>query len=226
MADPAVVASGIPVLSAAVGSLFVIAHPRELRWRASVFLSVWVVVVWFLAASGALAHADARPLGPFMAVIVLGSIAFAASRLATPLLDNVSLGALIAFQAFRLPLELVLHQAGQAGIAPTALTFVGLNFDIVTGVTALVVAPLASRGAWGRRLAFAWNVLGLAMLAVIGAIAIATAPFVRALGDDQVNTWVTRVPYVLLPAVLVACALIGHVLVFRKLASNASRPRG
>ncbi len=220
MEDPTVVSVGIPVIALAIASVFVVAHPVALRWRASLGVTAWILIVWMLAGSGLLARFDARPppLALFMGVIIVGSIAFGASRLGTPLLNNVSLGALIAFQAFRLPLELILHEAGRSGLAPTALTFSGYNFDIVTGVTAIIVAPLAARH---RRLALAWNILGTALLAVIAGIAIATAPFVRALGDDQVNTWVTQVPYVLLPAVLVAAALIGHVLVFRKLIGGA-----
>lgn len=221
MRDPAIVVVGIPALAAVVASLFVVAHPRALRGRTGIATAAWVALACALAASGVLARFDARPLAPFMVIIVVGSIVYARSRRAAALVD-LPLAALIGFQVFRLPLELVLHEAGRSGVAPTALTFRGLNFDIVTGLTAIVVAPLASRGTWGRRLALAWNVLGAGLLAVIGAIAIATAPFVRALGDDQVNTWVTRVPYVLLPAVLVAAALVGHVLVFRKLAAGAS----
>lgn len=214
MTIPAV---AIPALAGVIAALFVGAHPASQRARAAALATAWIAVAWLLAASGLLAKADARPLGPFMVAIVAGSILYARRSV----LVELPLAALIGFQAFRLPLELVLHEAGRTGLAPTALTFSGLNFDIVTGVTAVIVAPLASRGAWGHRLAFAWNVLGTGLLAVIGAIAIATAPFVLALGDDQVNGWVTRVPYVLLPAVLVAAALIGHVLVFRKLAAQA-----
>lgn len=206
----------ITAIAAVIAALFVLAWPREHRAKACVAAVAWIALAWAAAATGLLAKFDARPppLAIFMAVIIVGSIAFASSRLADPLVRGLPLIALIGFQAFRLPLELVLHQAGAQGLAPTALTFSGLNFDIVTGVTAIPVALLASR----RRVVLAWNVLGLGLLAVIGAIAIATAPFVRALGDDQVNTWVTEVPYVLLPAVLVTAALIGHILVFRKLA--------
>ena len=52
---------------------------------------------------------------------------------------------------------------------------------------------------------------------MIAAIAIGTAPFVQAFGPEQVNAWVAYVPFVYLPGVMVAAALVGHVLVIRKL---------
>ena len=56
--------------------------------------------------------------------------------------DKLPLVALIGFQAFRLPLELVMHRAAAAGIMPNVMMFTGYNFDIVTGATALPLALL------------------------------------------------------------------------------------
>jgi hypothetical protein len=52
---------------------------------------------------------------------------------------------------------------------------------------------------------------------VSAVIAIATAPAIRALVDDQVNTWVATVPYVWVPSVLVVSALAGHLIIFRRI---------
>ena len=64
-----------------------------------------------------------------------------------------------------------------------------------------------------------WNVLGTALLATIVAIVILSAPLpIRVFTEGPTNVWVTRFPGVWLPAVLVQAALLGHLLVFRKLA--------
>ena len=65
------------------------------------------------------------------------------------------------------------------------------------------------------------NTLGLAALTVIAGIAIATAPFVQAFGPQQVNAWVAYLPFVYLPGVMVAAAIVGHVLVIRALRQAA-----
>ena len=66
-----------------------------------------------------------------------------------------------------------------------------------------------------------WNVLGTALLATIVTIAILSAPLpIRVFTEGPTNVWVTGFPGVWLPAVLVQAALLGHLLVFRKLASE------
>jgi hypothetical protein len=94
------------------------------------------------------------------------------------------------------------------------MTWDGMNFDIITGVTALAIAPFVGRISRGWLLA--WNCLGLGLL--LWAIAIATVSFptsLQLLHPD--NTWIARFPYIWLPAVLVPSALFGHIAIFRKL---------
>jgi hypothetical protein len=127
------------------------------------------------------------------------------------------------FHAFRVPLELVMHEAAASGTMPPQMTYTGLNFDIVTGSTAILVALLAAYGAAPRWLIAAWNLLGSLLLLNIMAIAVASLPMFRAFGDDaaHVNSWVAYFPFVWLPASLVASALFGHAVLWRKLVRDA-----
>ena len=184
--------------------------------------AAWMGLTASLAVAGVLRLFDARPppLGLMMVAIVVGSIGLGLSPVGRRVAAGTPLALLVAVQAFRLPLELVMHQAAAEAVMPPQLTFgVGFNYDIATGATAIVVATLAHVGKAPRALLVAWNVLGLAMLAIILVVAIGTAPFVRAFGDDprNVNTWVAHFPFVWLPAVLVSFALFGHVVVARRL---------
>jgi hypothetical protein len=124
--------------------------------------------------------------------------------------------ALVGYQAFRLPLELLMHQAAADGIMPWVMSYSGYNFDIVTGITALVLGVALARGNVPRTLILAWNVLGLALLAIIGTVAFSASPIFLAFGPENVNVWVTRFPYSSM-SIMVGAALFGHVLVFRKL---------
>ena len=62
-----------------------------------------------------------------------------------------------------------------------------------------------------------WNVLGLALLVNILAVAMASTPMVAYWGPDRLNVFVARMPYTLLPAVMVLAAWAGHLIVFRAL---------
>jgi hypothetical protein len=171
-----------------------------------------------LALSGALGRFDLRP-PPLMLwmVATLGTaLAVGLSRAGHRLAQGLPFAALVGFQTFRLPLELVMHQAAAQGIMPTVMSYGGYNYDIVTGVLAL---PVALALAWGRAprgLVVLFNAVGLVLLSVIVVVAFLATPLVRAFGDDQLNAWITQFPYAWM-AVMVTSALLGHILLFRKL---------
>ena len=125
------------------------------------------------------------------------------------------LAVLIAAQSFRILIEFLIHTASTIGLAPIQMTWDGYNFDIVTGVTALALAPFAR--VVPARLVFIWNCLGLGLLIWVVGIAVVSFPTpFQLLRPD--NIWVTSFPYVWLPTVLVTAALLGHIIIFRKLA--------
>jgi hypothetical protein len=151
-------------------------------------------------------------------------------RVGRRLAEGIPLWVLVAVQGFRLPLELAMHEMYERGIMPVQMSYEGRNFDIVTGITALVVAALVAADRGGRALVAAWNVLGLALLLNVVTVAILATPRVAYFGPDHLNTWVTETPYVWLPAVMVLAALAGHLLIFRAIfetlrRGTARRPR-
>jgi hypothetical protein len=154
-------------------------------------------------------------------------VLLARSRVGTALGHELPLGLIVLFQSFRLPLELIMHRAAREGTMPPQMAFSGYNFDIVTGVTALVVGSLALFGLAPRWLLLAWNALGTTTLVAILAIAVASLPQFRAFGSEpaQVNTWIAYFPFVWLPAGLVGGAVLGHVILWRRLLSRGMRGR-
>jgi hypothetical protein len=181
--------------------------------------AAWMAVTWAAAATGIIQNWDRTP-PPFVFVLA-GTIALAlwlslgpiGGRMAT----DVPLWALVAIQAFRLPLELAMHALYERGIMPMQMSYSGRNFDILTGASAVVVAIAVRRGWGGRRLVGIWNVAGLALLVNVVTVAILSTPFFRVFGDDRLNTFVTYTPFVWLPAVMVLAALAGHLVIFRAL---------
>jgi hypothetical protein len=147
-------------------------------------------------------------------VLVL-SVTIATSRLGTRLATGLPLWALVGVHVFRLPLELAMHGLAERGIMPVQMSYSGRNFDIVTGITAPIVAWLVWRGIGGNWLVIAWNLLGLGLLMNIVAVAIASTPPFAAFGPDRLNIFVMVTPFVWLPAVMVVAALAGHLVILR-----------
>jgi hypothetical protein len=215
---------GIPGIAAGVtlAALWGVqrAAPERL-WTAAAATAGWWALTGALAASGVLARFDVLPppMALMMGAVLTLGVVLARSDLGGALARGTPLWALVGLQAFRLPLELVMHQAAVDGVMPPELSYSGYNFDILTGASALVLAPLLASGKVGRGWVWAWSALGIAALAMIVFIAVASSPMVRLFGDDpaHINTWVLQVPYVWLPTVLVVAAIAGHGVVLRAL---------
>jgi hypothetical protein len=185
----------------------------------------WLVLTGLLAVSGILARLDLRPppVAPFMASVIALSFAWALSPFGARLARGLPVWVMIAAQSFRLPLELVMHQAAREEVMPMQLSFslsgTGYNFDIVVGMLALPVGWLVAVRQAPLWLPRVWNLLGFGTLGMIAFIAIATSPMVHAFGTapNVLNTWVMHFPFVWLPAGPVVFALGSHIVIARAL---------
>jgi hypothetical protein len=200
---------------------------KSLRWAAPTAFAVagWMAVTWAVAAAGGFADFSRRPppfVVLFIAVLSLGT-GLAFSPFGTRLVRGLPLWALVGSQAFRLPLEVLMHQASLEELMPVQMSYSGWNFDIVTGASAIPVAWILARRHTGGRLAVSWNVLGAVLLAVILAIAVLSTPVFAVFGPERLNTFVAHPPFVWLPSVMVVFAILGHGLVARKLSAERKR---
>ncbi len=199
------------------------------RLGARAAMLTWMMLFALLAERGVFARSDARPppLALALASFVLSGLILGLSRVGDTFARGLPISWLVGVQAFRLPLELVMHQAAIERVMPVEMSYAGYNFDIITGATALIVGWLASKGRASRALLLGWNLMGSALLATIITIAALASPMVRAFGDDpaHVNSWIAHFPFIWLGTVLVAGAVFGHVVIFRALARlPAPRP--
>ena len=184
-------------------------------------LVVWLCVPAVLAARGMLTSYDPpAPIMLLIASLTIGTILLAFSKVGTRLAAGISLAALVGFQAFRLPLEWLLHRLYAEGALPQQMTWSGYNFDVVTGVTALLLGLWLATGRFSRAAVLGWNILGLALLLTIMFIASASTPGRTLFAGGPPNTITGTYPWVWLPCFLVQAALFGHILVFRALAAR------
>ena len=233
LADPVVLSFVLIPLALAAALVYgvyaasrALGEPEATRRRAVTITAsgaaVWMAGTWIVAESGVLRQWDAMP--PPFALLVVATLVLAAvmsfSAYGARLARGLPIGLLVAVQGFRLPLELAMHAMYERGIMPVQMSYSGRNFDILTGLSAFVVAWLARTGRGGRRLVVAWNIMGLTLLVNIVTVAILSTPRFRYFGDDQLNVWVTYPPFVWLPAVMVLAAFAGHFIIFRAVRSQ------
>lgn len=189
----------------------------------AILLAVWAAASVAVAAVGKLRFSPPPATMPLLILLSLGvTVSLAFSRFGRAYGDGLSLAAIVGLNAFRLPLELVMHRAATEGVMPPQMSYGGLNFDIVTGVSAVLVAALLTSRAMSdaakKRLAYGWNITGVLLLLTILTIALLSSPTpLRQFHNDPPNVWITQAPFVLLVTLLVPVALFSHIVLFRKL---------
>jgi hypothetical protein len=202
--------------AAGVGSRF----PLRARLIALAGLSIVLGVTFVLGKQPFLHNFQVFPppvLRLFLACFVL-TLVLAWSPIGRRLAESIPLAILVGFQAFRLPLEILMAKAHGEGLMPVEMSFHGRNFDVVTGVLAIPLAVMLLRGHSGRKLVYLWNFLGLALLINVVGTAVALMPGPQALLKSQIpNVWVSYSPFIWLPSILVTSAQLGHILVLRRL---------
>ena len=176
--------------------------------------AAWLGALGLLVRSGWVEAMPAPRLLILMGGILFVSVAAGLSPLGRWLAVGPTIAWLVAFQGFRLPLELVLHAWAHAGVIPRSMTWDGSNWDIASGIVALVLAPLASRF---RAAAWAANAIGIVLLANVILDAARSSPGPLWSGVQPPLLLPFHLPYALILPVCVGGALVGHLALTRAL---------
>ena len=127
---------------------------------------------------------------------------------------------LIGIHIVRIPVELCLYQLFIAGKIPEIMTFTGWNFDILIGLSAVVILTyqLVKKKNLARQFFVLWNVIGLLFLSVIVIIAILSSPLpIQQFAFEQPNIALLEFPYSFLPTCIVPIVFISHFLLIKHL---------
>jgi hypothetical protein len=185
--------------------------------RVAIGFLIWQSLISAAVLSGVIREHPMPGVLLFFAAANLAGLAFALSPIGRKLALGLPLATLVAFQAFRFPLELVLHSWAKQGTIPSTMTWTGQNLDILTGAAALCAAPLSTRSRW---IAWGFNALGLLLLLNVGRVAMMSSPLPFAWGVEPPLQLALHLPYAWIGSVCVAGALAGHVILTRALLSK------
>jgi hypothetical protein len=196
------------------------AAARRVTLYSAIALGVWIGGLTALIASGWMASLPSSGLPLFFGGVFAVSIITGLSPLSGRIAANVPLTALVAFHAFRLPLELVLHQWAREGTIPLTMTWTGQNWDIVSGVAAFAAAPFVGRH---RGVAWAANIIGGVLLLNVIRVAVLSSPLPFAWNVKPPLLLALHLPYAWIGPVCVGGALLGHIVLTRALLHRRAR---
>lgn len=162
-------------------------------------------------------YANSSTIPPRFVLLVLPSFIIVILSLSIErfrkLCMNFEMKYLILIHASRLLVELVLHALYEIKFIPKEMTYEGNNFDILIGISSVIIYYLYTRGKLSNKALLVWNYVGLLFLINIVVTSIISAPGPQQLiAFDQPNKVVQHFPFSLLPAVIVPVVFFGHIL--------------
>lgn len=188
------------------------------------FLSIvvlWIGVLYVMSLFGITSDFSVMPPRMFIlllfAFILISTLVF--SGRTDKMLILIPHGWLVNIQSFRVGVELILWWMSIRYLIPAQMTFEGLNFDILAGLSAPFIYLIIRRVHESvHTIIVIWNVISLLLLVNIVSIAILSLPTgFRVFMNEPSAFILSKFPFILLPGILVPLAYSMHFLSLRKI---------
>ncbi len=190
----------------------------------ALLILTWLLTSALIALNGTLLDFTSTPPKLMLIIIppVLAIIYISNSNRVTALLQEIPSSWLIYIQSFRVLMEILLWLLFIKNIIPLQMTFEGINYDILTGLSAPLIAYyVLSVNKWQRIVAVLWNYAGLLLVTNIFIAALLSTPSpMRQFFNEPSNTLVAYFPFVWVPAFIVPFAYLMHVLSIKQIVRN------
>jgi hypothetical protein len=199
--------------------LFYLAAHRS-RTILLVLLS-WITVQGIIGLSGFYTITSGIP--PRFALLILPPLLCIVLLFISPsgrrFIDGLNLKTLTILHIVRIPVEIILYLLYLHQAVPQLMTFAGGNWDILSGVSAMIVyfacfTPVMKR----KYFLLGWNIACLILLINIVSHAVLSAPFsFQQMAFGQPNIAILYFPFIWLPCCVVPIVLLSHVAAIRQL---------
>lgn len=188
-------------------------------------LLFWIGLQSSLATRGYFLDTTSFP--PPQAVMIAPPLLLLIGLLLTSLgrsfLKRLNLKLLTLLHLVRVPVEIMLWMLFMQKLIPVDLTFEGVNYDIVMGLSApVVVYFFFVKKKMSKTALVAWNILSIILLlnVVVRGILSVPSPF-QEIGFDQPNIAMLQFPFNFLPALIVPLVLYSSAAALLQLNSKS-----
>jgi len=206
-----------------INSLFIIAWIYTIllfhfsngkQTKLTILIIVWSIAQSILAYTGFYEVVDGMP-PRFALILIPTALVIIYSLLPNQqkwIIENRNIQISTFLHGVRLPVEIVLHSLFTFKLVPEMMTYSGLNYDIVMGISTPIIGYLYFKKTLRKSILLVWNIIGLILILTILFIGIFSAelPF-QLFNFDQPNQAVIYFPFVLLPATIVPIVIWTHI---------------
>jgi hypothetical protein len=186
-------------------------------------LFVWIIIQSVFTLQN-IYDSDANTFPPKIMLLgilptFLGIIIILSTNTGKQFVDSFPLRKLTYLHIIRIPVEIVLFLLFTHKAIPELMTFEGRNFDVISGITAPIVAYFGFANLNpNKNLLLLWNIICLIIvinIVVLGLLSVQTP--IQQFAFDQPNIAVLKFPFSLLPTFIVPVVILAHLISIRQL---------
>ena len=191
-------------------------HPTKRKRAYSIILTGWLIYIATLSNIGWLEDFSFPPRVPLLIVIpaIVFTISYTSQKWFKDAIARVKDHQIIYLQSFRIFVELLIYGGFLNGLFPERSTFEGINFDILVGISAVIMGALVQSKKVKSKGILIWNIASLTILGVT-VYSFVSAYYFLNFGNGE-NFQFVRLPYVFLASILLPMAVFYHVISIRK----------
>lgn len=190
----------------------------------ALLLVTWLIFTTVVSLQGMLQNFSTTPPRVMIILIpaILGIIYISSSSRVNAYLSVIPSSWLLYIQSFRILMEVLLWLMFLNNLIPVQMSFEGVNYDILAGLSAPIIGYYAlAVQKWPRISALLWNFAGFLLVTNITLISILSTPVpFRQFMNEPANTIVSFFPFVWIPAFIVPFAFLMHVLSIKQIIRN------
>jgi hypothetical protein len=174
----------------------------------------WLLIHYMISLTGFYNNYSTPRVPLFMVVpLFLFTAIFLFMNKNNKILSMIPIHIPIAYQSFRLIIELLFYFTFLKGILPIQVTFEGANYDVLLGFSAIFFAIYAYKKPDSKKLLIAWNLLGIGIVLFAAFTFISSFYYPSIWGEDaSVPEKFIQFPFLLLPSFFMPSAIFMHVL--------------
>lgn len=187
----------------------------------ALIISGWLAITAFIALNGTLLDFVSVPPKIILLIIppVLAISYLSNSERVNKLIESIPVSWFVYIQSFRILLELMLWLLFISNVIPVQMTFEGLNYDVLTGLSAPLIGYYClTINKWPRIAAVLWNIAGLLLVTNIFIVSVLSTPTpMRQFFNEPANTMIAYFPNVWIAAFIVPFAYFMHILSLKQI---------
>jgi hypothetical protein len=189
---------------------------RKKLFITSFVMAIWLGIQYLLSENGFYSNLNLAPRIPLFMVLplFLFTLILFKKNKKKPFIQAIPIYIPIAYQSFRAVIEGLFYYTFLQGILPVQVTFEGVNYDVLWGISAVLMGMYAFRKNASKKLLIIWNYIGIGVVAFAAFTFITSFYFPSIWGSEnlRISKEFNQFPFLLLPSFFMPSAIFVHVL--------------